>query len=91
MRHETRGRLTKDGIRIYDPADFAGMHAAGALAASILDAMSDQVFPGQTTGKIDEIITQMVDRTPPLPKVRPGSVCRFSVNIWRRNVRPTFG
>ncbi|MEM8690388.1 MAG: type I methionyl aminopeptidase [Pseudomonadota bacterium] len=58
---EPRGRLTKDGIRLYEPADFAGMHAAGALAARILDAMSDHVFPGQTTGKIDEIITQMVE------------------------------
>jgi len=29
-----RGRQTKDGIRIYDPSDFAGMHAAGRLAAT---------------------------------------------------------
>ncbi|WP_435204457.1 type I methionyl aminopeptidase [Tateyamaria sp. 1078] len=61
MKHESRGRLTKDGIRIYEASDFAGMHAAGALAAGILDAMSDHVFPGQTTGRIDEIITQMVE------------------------------
>jgi methionyl aminopeptidase len=32
-----RGRQTKDGIRIYDPSDFAGMHAAGRLAATILE------------------------------------------------------
>lgn len=61
MNQESRGRLTKDGIRIYDQADFAGMHAAGAVAARILDAMSDHVFPGQTTGRIDELITQMID------------------------------
>ncbi|MEX0364593.1 MAG: type I methionyl aminopeptidase [Ruegeria sp.] len=59
--HDTRGRLTKDGIRIYDPSDFAGMHAAGRLAAEILDAMSAHVFPGQTTGAIDKIITDMVE------------------------------
>ena len=59
VKQESRGRLTKDGIRIYETSDFDGMHAAGALAASILDAMSDHVFPGQTTGRIDEIITQM--------------------------------
>ena len=61
MKHESRGRLTKDGIRIYETADFAGMHAAGALAAGILDALGEYVFVGQTTGKIDEIITRMVD------------------------------
>jgi methionyl aminopeptidase len=55
------GRLTKDGIRIYETEDFAGMHKAGALASHILDTMSDHVFPGQTTGKIDEVITQMVE------------------------------
>jgi methionyl aminopeptidase len=55
------GRVTKDGIRIHEAADFAGMHAAGKLAAEILDAMADHVFPGQTTGEIDRLITQMVD------------------------------
>ncbi len=61
MEQEARGRLTKDGIRIYETDDFAGMHVAGALASSILDRMSEHVFPGQTTGRIDEIITQMVE------------------------------
>lgn len=55
------GRLTKDGIRIYEPADFAGMHAAGRLAAQILDDIGDHVFPGQTTGKLDDLITQWVN------------------------------
>jgi methionyl aminopeptidase len=55
------GRTTKDGIRIYEPGDFAGMHKAGALAAQILDDIAEHVFPGQTTGKIDEVITKMVD------------------------------
>jgi len=59
--HDNRARLTKDGIRIYDHADAAGMHAAGRLAAEILDAMAPHVFPGQTTGAIDKIITDMVD------------------------------
>ncbi|GGE52658.1 type I methionyl aminopeptidase [Actibacterium pelagium] len=55
------GRVTKDGIRIYDPADFAGMHAAGKLAAEILDAMADLIEPGQTTGELDRVITKMVE------------------------------
>ena len=61
MNHESPARLTKDGIRIYETADFAGMHAAGKLAATILDAMSAHVFPGQTTGEIDRLIHAMVD------------------------------
>ncbi len=61
MNQERPARLTKEGIRLYDAQDFAGMHVAGRLAAEILDAMPQHVFPGQTTGKIDEIITQMVE------------------------------
>lgn len=54
------GRLTKDGIRIYEAADFAGMHAAGRLAAQILDDIGPYVQPGQTTGELDRLITQWV-------------------------------
>jgi len=55
------GRVTKDGIRIYQTADFAGMRAAGALAAKILDDIAAHVYPGQVTGEIDRLITKMVD------------------------------
>ena len=58
---ENKGRLTRDGIRIYEGADFAGMAAAGALAADILDRISEHVFPGQTTGELDRLITKWVD------------------------------
>lgn len=54
------GRLTKDGIRIYEATDFAGMHAAGRLAAQILDDIGGHVEPGQTTGELDRLITQWV-------------------------------
>ncbi|WP_407940904.1 type I methionyl aminopeptidase [Mesobaculum littorinae] len=57
----TSGRLTKDGIRIYEAGDFAGMHAAGALAARLLDDIAAHVVPGQTTGELDRLITQWVD------------------------------
>ncbi len=56
-----RGRLTKDGIRIYEPRDFEGMRAAGKLAAEILDEIAAQVTPGQTTGALDAAIEKMVD------------------------------
>jgi len=61
VNEDLRGRLTRDGIRIYEDADFAGMHAAGAAAAKILDDIAEHVFPGQTTGEIDRLITEMVD------------------------------
>ena len=52
--------MTRDGIRIHEAADFAGMHKAGLLAAQILDEMIEHVFPGQTTGEIDRIIEEKV-------------------------------
>jgi methionyl aminopeptidase len=57
---ERRGRLTRDGIRIHDAAEFEGMRVAGRLCAEILDAVGVLVFPGQTTGEIDRRITEMV-------------------------------
>ncbi|OWU82467.1 type I methionyl aminopeptidase [Phaeobacter sp. 22II1-1F12B] len=61
MKNEHRGRLTKDGIRIYETADFAGMHVAGALAAQILDDIAEHVTVGQTTEELDRLITKMVE------------------------------
>ncbi|SHE32485.1 methionine aminopeptidase, type I [Loktanella atrilutea] len=52
--------LTKDGIRLYAPADFGGMNRAGRLAATILDDIADHVFPGQTTAQLDQLITDWV-------------------------------
>jgi methionyl aminopeptidase len=58
--YEQGGRITREGIRIHDPGDFAGMHAAGRVVAGILDDIAEHVFPGQTTAEIDRIITDMV-------------------------------
>jgi methionyl aminopeptidase len=59
---ETRGRITRDGIRIYEDADFAGMARAGRVAAEILDAVGPLVKPGATTGDIDAFITAEIAR-----------------------------
>ncbi len=56
-----KGRVTKDGIRIYEADDFAGMNVAGRLAAQILDDIADHVVPGQTTAVLDGLITQWVE------------------------------
>jgi methionyl aminopeptidase len=57
---EHRGRLTRDGIRIHEDADFAGMHRSGRLAAEILDRIAEHVVPGATTGALDQMITDWV-------------------------------
>ena len=57
---DPRGRLTKDGIRINEAADFAGMHAAGRLAAEILDEVGALVEPGVTTEALDTFIERRV-------------------------------
>lgn len=59
---ETRGRITKDGIRLYEDADFAGMRAAGKVAAEILDLVGPLVEPGVTTEALDAFIAAEVDR-----------------------------
>ena len=60
MSEKHRGRTTREGIRIHSSEDFAGMHAAGRLAATILDEIADHVFVGQTTGAIDKLIEDKV-------------------------------
>jgi methionyl aminopeptidase len=59
---ETRGRITRDGIRIYEDADFSGMAAAGRVAAEILDLIGPLVLPGVTTEALDDFITEEVAR-----------------------------
>jgi len=56
-----RGRLTREGIRIHEDSDFAGMHKAGELAARILDEITDHVFVGQSTGALDKMIEDKVN------------------------------
>ncbi len=59
---DMRGRITKDGIRIYEDADFAGMREAGRIAATILDDIGKLVVPGVRTGELDDFIRSEVER-----------------------------
>ena len=59
---ELRGRITRDGIRIYEDAHFTGMRAAGRLVAEILDDCGPLVVPGATTASIDDFIAGEVAR-----------------------------
>jgi methionyl aminopeptidase len=59
---DIRARITRDGIRIYEDADFAGMRAAGRVAAEILDMVAPLVKPGTTTAVIDDVIRDEIAR-----------------------------
>ncbi|WP_309622359.1 type I methionyl aminopeptidase [Novosphingobium sp.] len=49
----------RDGtIKLHGPAGFAGMRAAGRLAAETLDALAPLVQPGVTTGALDDFVRQ---------------------------------
>jgi len=50
-------------IKLHGPEAFAGMRAAGRLAAEILDAIAPYVVPGGTTGEIDQrVYDHMLDK-----------------------------
>jgi methionyl aminopeptidase len=57
---DTRGRITREGIRIYEDADFEGMRKAGRLAAEILDRIAPHVQPGAATADLDKLVEDMV-------------------------------
>ena len=59
---ETRARITREGIRIYEDTDFAGMAKAGRCAAEILDLVAPLVKPGVTTGALDDFIRGEIER-----------------------------
>lgn len=59
---DIRGRTTKDGIRIYEDSDFAGMREAGRQVAEILDLCGPLVKPGVTTAAIDDFIREEIER-----------------------------
>ncbi|MFP5456949.1 MAG: M24 family metallopeptidase, partial [Alphaproteobacteria bacterium] len=46
-------------IRLHGPEGFAGMRAAGRLAAEILDALVPHVVPGVSTQELDRIVHDM--------------------------------
>jgi len=53
-------RRTPEGIRLHASEDFAGMHAAGRLAAECLDMIGAHVAPGAHTEELDRLIHRFV-------------------------------
>ena len=60
--HTSRNKITSDGIHIHTAENFAGMAKAGHIAAKILDDITPHVAVGQTTGALDRIITDMIEK-----------------------------
>ena len=56
---EDRAEPRSHVIKLHGPEGFAGMRAAGQLAATILDALASHVAPGVTTGELDAIVYRM--------------------------------
>ncbi|WP_119839414.1 type I methionyl aminopeptidase [Pseudooceanicola algae] len=52
--------MTREGIRIYEPADVEGFRAACQVTARILDEVAAHVWPGQSTAAIDKFIEDKV-------------------------------
>ncbi len=54
-------------VRLYGPEGFAGMRAAGGLAAACLDELEDIIVPGITTQEIDDHVLQFAERHNAVP------------------------
>ena len=74
------GQLDARRITIHQPEDFAGMRAAGRLAAETLDMITEHVRPGVTTGTLDRLCHDFIlahDAVPAPLNYRgfPKSIC----------------
>ncbi len=57
---EDRSEARSHVIKLHGPDGFDGMRRAGALAASILDALTSFIAPGVTTGEIDALVHRLM-------------------------------
>jgi methionyl aminopeptidase len=64
---EDRSEARSGVIKLHGPDGFAGMHAAGRLAAEILDALAPMVVPGVTTGEIDAEVFRLMRAADAIP------------------------
>ncbi|WP_114228342.1 MULTISPECIES: type I methionyl aminopeptidase [Sphingomonas] len=57
---EDRSEARNGVIKLHGPDGFAGMRAAGQLAAEVLDALVPLVQPGVTTAELDDFVYQRI-------------------------------
>ncbi len=77
-------KITSEGIELHDEAGFAGMRAAGRLAAETLDYITPFVAPGVATEELDRLCHEFILKHNAIPaplnyKGFPKSTC-ISVN-----------
>lgn len=60
-------RVTGDGIELHNEADFAGMRAAGKLAAQTLDMITGHVKEGVSTEELDRLCHQFITKNGAIP------------------------
>lgn len=73
-------KFNQDGIEIHKPEDFAGMRAAGKLAAETLDYITPFVKVGVTTDELDMLCRRFIEQHGAIPaplnyKGFPKSIC----------------
>ena len=73
-------------ITIHAPEDFAGMRAAGKLAAETLDMIAEHVRPGVSTGTLDRLCHEFIlahDAVPAPLNYRgyPKSICTSIIHV----------
>ncbi|MFV0627382.1 MAG: type I methionyl aminopeptidase [Alphaproteobacteria bacterium] len=54
--------LRKDGVTIYETADFEGMRVAGRIAAETLDYITPFVQVGVSTGELDKLCQDFIEK-----------------------------
>ena len=59
-RYDVPASPRSGAIKLHGPEGFAGMRAAGRLAAEILDALVPHVVPGVTTQELDDRVFRMM-------------------------------
>mgnify|MGYP002780753628 CR=1 FL=1 len=64
---EDRSEARSGVIKLHGPEAFAGMRAAGRLAADILDALVPLVAPGVTTQEIDDAVFRLMREAGAVP------------------------
>ena len=64
---EDRSEARTGVIKLHGPEGFAGMRAAGRLAAEILDELAPMVVPGVTTAEIDDQVFNAMRRAGAVP------------------------
>ena len=89
MDDNLRGRVTRDGIRIYEDGDYAGMAKAGQLAASILDRIAEHVLSGDFTRTLRTMALEDSDNSIRLMTIGNTGGWRNFANTKRRVAEPS--